>query len=144
MMNERKAPLPACWMANGAMTNTELAGVTADTVMATTSNTPSRCWSAPVGAVLELMAFFLWLLLVVRGKPVTRPLDLGWTVGWRSDWANYLKGVRLLTGSRKPHKTAQSQVEFCGSGLAPRWRSVRQPCNIAGQARSHAPLIPAN
>lgn len=59
MMKDRKAPLPACWMANGAMTNTELAGVTPDTVMATTSNTPRRGLSALAGASLELMAFFL-------------------------------------------------------------------------------------
>jgi hypothetical protein len=44
-------------MANGAMTNTELAGVTAETVMATTSGIPRRCLSALAGTSLELMAF---------------------------------------------------------------------------------------
>ncbi|MNE71526.1 hypothetical protein D3C80_1674060 [compost metagenome] len=54
-MNAHMTPVPAWAMAKGAMTNTELAGVTEDTVMAITSGTLSVGLSSGAGALQDVI-----------------------------------------------------------------------------------------
>jgi len=55
-------------MANGAITNTELAGVTAETVMATTSKTLRVGLSTPSGAGEALISLSSVVVFCVRQK----------------------------------------------------------------------------